>query len=293
NVPNTIYVTNDCMGNYYTMLRLMFNALGLSFEHRRNDRDKYIKINNSTVDRSNQYYFLKDKDLGYETETFGTTYDYGSITHGGAFDYSSREVQTIISVGDEKYIGWHNKMIGQRNIESFNEYKLFNYLYCNNTCPQTKHDCQKGGYQHPKNCNKCKCPYPFEGNNCEEMKANERYCGDIATIYTATHEEIRRGFANKATCYVKITAERNQKVHIEVNLLDFQIPPSDICSPGYSNVVEIIFGRDKSVTGLCLCAYIGSGYPSVIVTSEDNEAFIVYKGSSLNYNFKFSYKAVP
>uniref|UniRef100_A0A0N4Z1K9 Astacin domain-containing protein n=1 Tax=Parastrongyloides trichosuri TaxID=131310 RepID=A0A0N4Z1K9_PARTI len=295
NVPNTIFATDNCMDNYYVMLGLMFNALGLSYEHNRNDRDKYVKIDNSSVRSSDQKYLKKDCDLGYKTETFGTIYDYGSITHGRAFDYSSHGEQTITPVGDKNYIGWHNKTIGQREIESFNEYKIFNYLYCNGTCTikhETKPDCQKGGYQNPNNCGTCICPFPFEGNNCEKIKTNEGYCGDTATIFTAKEEEEKRGFATSTTCYAKIIAENNKKVQIRVYWLNFQIPPSDICSPGYSNVVEIIFGRDKSVTGLCLCAYIGGKYPQVTITSNDNEAFIVYRASIFGPDFEFFFKAV-
>uniref|UniRef100_A0A0N5A053 ZnMc domain-containing protein n=1 Tax=Parastrongyloides trichosuri TaxID=131310 RepID=A0A0N5A053_PARTI len=292
NVPNTIFATDWCMNNYYVMLGLVFNALGLSYEHNRNDRDTYVTINDSNVESYNKKYLQKDKDLNYTTETFGTTYDYGSITHGGPFYYSSSGKQTITPLGISEYIGWHNKTIGQRNIESFNEYKLFNYFYCNNTCPQTKLDCQRGGYRHPNNCNKCKCPHPFEGNNCEKIKANKEYCGDKPTIFTATEKEEKRGFATKATCYASITAPVNKKVQIRVHWLNFQISPDDICSPGYQNVVEIIFGKDESITGLCLCAYIGDKYQEVTITSDKNEAFIVFKASFIGPDFQFFYKAV-
>uniref|UniRef100_A0A0N4ZLZ3 ZnMc domain-containing protein n=1 Tax=Parastrongyloides trichosuri TaxID=131310 RepID=A0A0N4ZLZ3_PARTI len=287
-MPNTIFATDDCMNDYYVMLGLVFNALGLSYEHNRNDRDKYVKINDSSVESYNKKYLQKDVDLNYTTETFGTTYDYGSIIHGGPKFYSSNKQITIMTVGN--YTGWHEKMIGQKSKESFNEYKLFNYLYCNHSCSR-EHDCYRGGYQDPKKCGNCKCPFPFKDNLCTYLETNEGYCEKIRDLI-ATEEEERRGFANKATCYVKITAENNKKVQIRVSTLNFQIPPDDICSPGYQNFVEIIFGKDRSVTGLCLCAYIGDGYDDVIVTSDNHEAFIVYKGSSLGYKFIFFYKAV-
>uniref|UniRef100_A0A0N5A0L9 Astacin domain-containing protein n=1 Tax=Parastrongyloides trichosuri TaxID=131310 RepID=A0A0N5A0L9_PARTI len=290
-VPNTIFATDWCMNNYYVMLGLVFNALGLSYEHNRDDRDSFVKINNSSVKDSDQKYLTKDRDLNYTTETFGTTYDYGSITHGGAFDYSSRGEQTITPVGDEQYIGWHNKTIGQRSIESFNEYKLFNYLHCNHTCSKNI-TCYRGGYQHPKKCGHCKCPFPFKDDHCTNLESNKGYCDTIRDL-TAAEEEVRKGFANVASCYVKITAKENKKVQITVGLLNFQIPPNDICSPGYQDVVEIIYSKYRSVTGLCLCAYIGGDYPNVTVISDNHEAFIVYKGSSYFNEFAFFYKAVP
>uniref|UniRef100_A0A0N4ZJE7 Astacin domain-containing protein n=1 Tax=Parastrongyloides trichosuri TaxID=131310 RepID=A0A0N4ZJE7_PARTI len=288
-VPNTIFATDNCMNNYYVMLGLVFNALGLSYEHNRDDRDSFVKINNSSVKDSDQKYLTKDRDLKYTTETFGTTYDYGSITHGDPKFYSSNEQKTITTLGS--YIGWRDKMIGQKSIESFNEYKLFNYLYCNRTC-STSITCYREGYQDPNKCGYCKCPFPFEGNICQNMKQDVKYCAGIRDL-TATKDEVRQGFANDATCYVKITAEGNKKVQITVGLLNFRIPPNDICSPGYHDVVEIIYSKYRSVTGLCLCAYIGGSFSNVTVISDNHEAFIVYKGSSLGNEFTFFYKAVP
>uniref|UniRef100_A0A0N5A5S7 Astacin domain-containing protein n=1 Tax=Parastrongyloides trichosuri TaxID=131310 RepID=A0A0N5A5S7_PARTI len=288
-VPNTIFATKDCMGNYYKMLGLMFNALGLSYEHNRNDRDTFIKVDNSSVEDKYKKYLQKDKDLGYETETYGTTYDYGSITHGDPTFYSSNKQETIKAIG--KYDGWHEKMIGQKSIESFNEYKLFNYLHCNHTCP-TNITCYRGGYQHPKNCDYCKCPYPFVKPFCLNLKPDEGYCAGIQNL-NATDKEQKRGFATRySSCYVYISAPEDKKIRINITSLNFQISENERCSSGYSNVVEIIYEKDESVMGLCLCATIGGIYQNVSVTSYNNEAVFVFKASKFGPSVEFYYMAV-
>uniref|UniRef100_A0A0N4ZLJ0 Astacin domain-containing protein n=1 Tax=Parastrongyloides trichosuri TaxID=131310 RepID=A0A0N4ZLJ0_PARTI len=196
---------------------------------------------------------------------------------------------TITALGS--FSGWHEKTIGQKSIESFNEYKLFNYLYCNYTCP-TQHTCYRGGYQDPNKCGHCKCPYPFVEPLCSNLKQNEGYCANVQDL-KATEGEQKRGFATQhSSCYVYISAPQNQKVRINITALNFQIPENERCSAGYSNVVEVIYGKERSVMGLCLCATIGGSYSNVSITSYNHELFFVFKASMFAPSVEFYYMAV-
>uniref|UniRef100_A0A0N4ZA85 ZnMc domain-containing protein n=1 Tax=Parastrongyloides trichosuri TaxID=131310 RepID=A0A0N4ZA85_PARTI len=289
--PNTIYATSDCLNNDMEMLSLLFNALGLSYEHNRNDRDEYVEIFNSSIDESKLKYVTKDKDLNFTTENYGTVYDFGSILHG-RFDFlSQKNSQTILPKGN--YSGWLNKTIGQREVRTFNLFKLFNFLYCNDTCINVtpKPNCLRNGYQDPKNCEQCQCPYPFEGPTCNSMRNDSGYCP--GTFYEVTEKEEERGFNGHNYCFISFkTKESQYKVKITIVQLNFCGYGINSCSIGNTRFVEVIYRKDRSVMGLCLCACIGGQYEPVSITSEDNEAFIVYHGNTATDGLKFKYQAV-
>ena len=61
--------------------------------------------------------------------------------------------------------------MGQRTGLSFEDIKAVNIAYCSDTCSGVSlaQQCQRGGYQDPNNCNKCKCPDGFSGNFCDKL----------------------------------------------------------------------------------------------------------------------------
>lgn len=62
--------------------------------HSAHDRDAYIIINTKNVNDSSKANFFKISNI--EVSHFGTTYDYDSVMHYGAFAYSNNGQPTII-----------------------------------------------------------------------------------------------------------------------------------------------------------------------------------------------------
>lgn len=60
------------------------------------------------------------------------------------------------------YISDYQRTIGQRDQLSFNDIRLMNSIYCQNTC-SIKLPCERGGYTDPRHCNRCRCPDGFTG----------------------------------------------------------------------------------------------------------------------------------
>uniref|UniRef100_A0A0N4ZD87 Astacin domain-containing protein n=1 Tax=Parastrongyloides trichosuri TaxID=131310 RepID=A0A0N4ZD87_PARTI len=292
--PNRIFATNECLKNSYVMLFLLFRTLGLSYEHNRDDRDKYVSIRPpiDITPEDNKTYFFKDKDVGYNTTTFGLNYDYGSIMHGD-YKFHAAKIHRLITIFvRSRYSTWYYKTLGYSNKVSFNEYRLINYLYCNKTCKNhtLEFDCKRNGYQDPRNCAKCKCPYPFNGDDCWGILKSDFYCAEIYLI--PQYEYKHQWYKWPKNCYITFEAKWNQRIEIVIYYLYFYYYDNKRCTRDTGMGVEILYKTDKSVMGLFLCAAIDNYYGHVTLISESNLVFMVYRGISGSDTIRMKYRAI-
>ncbi|KAK7475654.1 hypothetical protein BaRGS_00033080, partial [Batillaria attramentaria] len=125
------------------------HAAGYVHEQSRPDRDRHVTIVYENIQRGNEDQFRKYR----WADTFGVAYDYRSIMHYGARDFS-RNGDYTIRTKDPSF----QRVIGNRESLSFRDIKLANLLYeCRETAgcdPNIK--CPGEGFV-DKSCT-CMCP---------------------------------------------------------------------------------------------------------------------------------------
>ncbi|GAB1600374.1 zinc metalloproteinase nas-13-like [Argonauta hians] len=132
------------------ILHELGHAIGFFHEQGRTDRDKYVYILKENVKSSFIDNF--DKESSRTVNLFNIPYDYTSIMHYGAYDFSYNGKKTIITK-DKRY----QDVIGKAKILSFNDVKYVNLMYkCSEHCP--KKSCPRNGFV-AKDC-QCYCPDP-------------------------------------------------------------------------------------------------------------------------------------
>jgi hypothetical protein len=80
-------VTKDTVQHEY------IHALGFKHEQSRSDRDNYVTIKYENILERAIYNFDKVDPTFYDSQ--GSTYDYGSVMHYGAYDFSKNKLKTI------------------------------------------------------------------------------------------------------------------------------------------------------------------------------------------------------
>uniref|UniRef100_A0A0N4ZEC6 Metalloendopeptidase n=1 Tax=Parastrongyloides trichosuri TaxID=131310 RepID=A0A0N4ZEC6_PARTI len=179
---------------------LIHNSLLVKNEHTRSDRDEYIKVIATLADPKDMYRF--NIDNASDTTFFGMAYDYGSMTHFSSTQYADTGKEIITAT---KYHEHYKRTMGQRVMVTFNDYKLLNYYYCNNTCTSRKTNCQNDGYQDPNNCDKCKCPSGYVGNECQNIAPSENECG--SWTYDAQPYKQNLRVCGRINCYIRIISQ--------------------------------------------------------------------------------------
>uniref|UniRef100_A0AAF5D3J5 Metalloendopeptidase n=1 Tax=Strongyloides stercoralis TaxID=6248 RepID=A0AAF5D3J5_STRER len=271
-----IYLRKGSEKKIGLILYATVNTLGMYNEHMRPDRGKHIRVNFENIDKNAimEFYVLNGSNIN----SYGIDYDYGSLLHYGNIAYSKDRKPTI-----EAYIDGYNKMIGHLQKLSFNDYKLLNMHYCANEC-KTKLLCYNSGYQDPKNCEKCKCPNGYIGNNCEKIVGNDKKCGSLQLINS--HKNPRNIIikGNKSCTYL-IKAPNNYV--IKLNIKDVLLTKQRFCIE--KKGLEIKYRKDKGAMGLNLC----DRYKNIYLKSEDNNVLIQYNGYKNIDKAVIRYKHVP
>uniref|UniRef100_A0A0N4ZD84 ZnMc domain-containing protein n=1 Tax=Parastrongyloides trichosuri TaxID=131310 RepID=A0A0N4ZD84_PARTI len=289
---NKIFATEQCLKDYYKMLMLIFQTLGLSYEHKRNDRFNYVNISYKHVNAKDWLKYLgSDAMSGYNTTTYGTSYDYGSIMHGDLKFHNFNGEDTIIP--NREFRGWYPRSMGERNKESFNEYRLLNYHYCNNTCEnKTKPDCKYNGYQNPNKCGECLCPYPFINGNCWGTIKGNYYCG-YDHLHATTNFQ-HQWYLYRKDCYITIEAnDHNHILEIIIYYLYFYWYDNQKCTREIDTGLEVLYRADKSVMGVFLCAFVNHRYGYVTIKSEDFLVFMIFRGRYGSDALQFKYRSIP
>ncbi|CEF70054.1 Astacin-like metalloendopeptidase [Strongyloides ratti] len=221
------------------LIQLTLNALGLIYEERRPDRDKYVIIKRENIIVNERYKFppLKSSDV----YTTGLRYDFGSIMHNGRHFESQNGRLTIVSKNSH-----YLKTYGQTKEMSFNDIKSLNVRYCRNSCQQ-KLNCTNYGYTDPNNCGVCKCPSFYTGTLCENLMPSLQVCG--TTELAATNVTQTLTINGTKTCIYKIVAP--EKLKVGITIVQADLPVRDICPPNVG--LEVKFLYDKSVAGARFC----------------------------------------
>ena len=110
-------------GQFRLYLHELGHVIGFDREHSRQDRDRYVKINNGNIRSGVEYNFRK---LNYVKNT---PYDYYSIMHYGVRDYAIRENVTTIEVLNPDNLRFNIDDIGRRHKLSEHDIAYAKKLY--------------------------------------------------------------------------------------------------------------------------------------------------------------------
>jgi len=93
--PQRLFLGDDCI-EPKDIKRLFLQSVGMWHEQSRSDRDDYIQVLSYNIEPGKESNFAKRN-----TASLGNRYDYGSIMHFGANDFSINDFPTILSKGNE------------------------------------------------------------------------------------------------------------------------------------------------------------------------------------------------
>uniref|UniRef100_A0A0N4ZM69 Metalloendopeptidase n=1 Tax=Parastrongyloides trichosuri TaxID=131310 RepID=A0A0N4ZM69_PARTI len=279
---NFIYLNDKYKSNQAMIQSLIFLALGIFPEQTRSDRDKYVHIYWGNISHGANMIYFNKTNTTYAPE-YDTHYDFGSTVHFTGISFSNTYNETISAYG--WYHETYQEMMGQKIVVSFNNYKLLNRHYCKNKCNNTL-GCWRNGYENPKKCDECICPYPFTGRICNGIKPSGYYC-------PFTHRVVGNRYQYDTFqwyyyCYAYIEASEK---HLKVELTILEIIDVDFKSPcaRSKNMIEVKYKKEKDVMGLCFCSNRNLPYK---IVSEDNLMVILYRSDKYYQRIKIKYRSV-
>lgn len=126
----------------------MGHAIGFNHEQSRNDRDRFVRIRTENIPQPVLFNFQKLP--ASQVTNLGVPYDYRSVMHYGARDFSTNGQITVQTL-DTNF----QNIIGRAPGMSFRDIRLANAMYnCAGSCPAM--ECPGEGFV-GKDC-QCKCP---------------------------------------------------------------------------------------------------------------------------------------
>uniref|UniRef100_A0A0N4ZLH2 Metalloendopeptidase n=1 Tax=Parastrongyloides trichosuri TaxID=131310 RepID=A0A0N4ZLH2_PARTI len=282
-LPQVINISTDC-DSIFGIQALLHNTLMVKNEHTRTDRDEYIKIHWGRQKHEETYSFYMDNAT--DTTFYGMAYDYGSLTHFSPTQYSDKGQEVITA---NKYHEYYKKTMGQRVMATFNDYKLLNYYYCNDTCTPRKSDCEYDGYQDPNNCTICKCPSGFVGSECQYITPSSSDCGSWG--YTAGSTTQTISISGEKDCYFKIVASNDKKIKMtlrKIFVFGFDTTSVRSCVEGLG--LDIKYRKSKAPMGVCFCQQ-PENLP-IVIESEDNVVYLHYRGTYDSHRITIEYQQI-
>uniref|UniRef100_A0A0N4ZLS5 Metalloendopeptidase n=1 Tax=Parastrongyloides trichosuri TaxID=131310 RepID=A0A0N4ZLS5_PARTI len=271
--PQSVYLSQNCCLKIVNIQHETAHALGLTHEQCRSDRDNFITIKKENMMEGLETNYEKDPNEWFTS--YSNQYDFGSGMHYFSNSFSSNGKNVIDSKIPE-----YNKMMGQRSYLSFNDYKLLNYRYCNDTCKDSQVVCKNSGYLNPNKCNECKCPNGYIGTTCEYIEISDRDCDNAELIATNQIDSLFKvGYKN---CTFRIKSLSGNKIIIYVK----EINTNEEKPCLENNGLEIKYRKDKGAMGLCLCGYYNRSF---MLTSENDEVLVMYRGKTMFNYFQIMY----
>uniref|UniRef100_A0A8L8KBF5 Metalloendopeptidase n=1 Tax=Heligmosomoides polygyrus TaxID=6339 RepID=A0A8L8KBF5_HELPZ len=157
------------------------HALGFYHTQARHDRDTYVTVNVANIEVSGSrasdslvkfdanifkrsYRSQYQKQPASKNYNYGLPYDFGSAMHYSMRSGSIGGRPTMIPLD-----GNYNRTMGSPFI-SFIDLSMMNEHYqCKEGCKESPSvKCERGGFPHPRNCQKCICPGGYGGTRCHE-----------------------------------------------------------------------------------------------------------------------------
>ncbi|CAH1772852.1 unnamed protein product, partial [Owenia fusiformis] len=285
-VPQPVSLTAACIGWFGTMAHEIGHAIGFWHEHARPDRDDHIKVMYNNIRNGRQSQFIKQNWLN--TDSYGVGYDLGSAMHYHSRAFTATGQNTIETINP-----LYKNTIGQRVALSFADVKVANLAYCADKCHRgLSQQCQHGGYQDPKACDRCRCADGWTGKYCEDLAPpKEAKCGGVLfaeTENTMTQSIQSPGYndgkyENGQECNWLIQAPAGSRV-----VLYFVDTFGVYCTqPSVGNAcfhwVEVKYKNNKEQTGPRFCCY---STPSDRVTSEGNEMQVLFRANHTASRYK-------
>uniref|UniRef100_A0A0N4ZDZ1 Metalloendopeptidase n=1 Tax=Parastrongyloides trichosuri TaxID=131310 RepID=A0A0N4ZDZ1_PARTI len=268
-----IRFTDLCMTKLGCMRYHISLALGLVSQVRRPDREKYITVNLTNVDKDKRYMF----NISQKLPIHKTNFDFGSLMNPDPFKLSKEKLGKAYTA---KRVPLYDKMLGQRKDFTFSDLRIINNYYCKKV-HTLKWICKNGGYLDPffKSCN---CPRGFEGRYCEKYKKNYNKCSFQDRVALTGSRSL--SLKGKKECLYTIKAYRSSfKVKITIDKVNTtKVFP---CTP--EEGLEIRYNEDKGTTGLSLCGE----YKNVSLPGKSNLVYVIYNGKE-GESFKITYKSV-
>ncbi|VDK85801.1 unnamed protein product [Onchocerca ochengi] len=228
------------------------HALGFWHEQVRPDRDKYVHINLKNVISGTEGNFEKLNPS--QLIDLGVPYDLGSVMHYATNTFTKRFMDFTVDPIDVKY----RSTVGNRVKPSFIDFKQINSFYYR--CQMTNLRCRHGGYPDPNNCNVCKCPEGFGGQECTNLQYSS--CGYEKL---ASNEWQLLEYTGSSNCYWKIYS-RNSRIRFELTETHYK------CDPVCEEYVEVKHKLDFQTSGFRSCCL-----PIVAQPIEPKSLTLTYK----------------
>nr|XP_022335713.1 low choriolytic enzyme-like [Crassostrea virginica] len=160
----------------------MGHAIGFNHEQSRDDRDRFVRIRTENIPQPLLFNFQRLPSS--QVNSFGVPYDYRSVMHYGARDFSTNGQITVETL-DTNF----QNIIGRSPGLSFRDIRLANAMYnCAGNCPQQT--CEGEGFV-DKNC-QCKCPTNDPNNpiqNCQGTPVGSSTSAPVTTTTTTPSGE--------------------------------------------------------------------------------------------------------
>ena len=121
-----IHLPKSCR-NHGVVLHEIIHALGVWHEQSRPDRDSYVQVLADNIQSGKQQNFRTRKSI--EVDSYGETYDYGSIMHYGLNAFSGNNKPTLKVINTAEYVRQGQPKIGQRNHMSNSDIVQLNRMY--------------------------------------------------------------------------------------------------------------------------------------------------------------------
>lgn len=282
--PQAINTEASCFIGVGLIHHEMMHTLGFAHEHNRPDRDQYVTViwENINTGFESQFEKLSTKEILTEP----AEYDLGSVMHYRTSTFSKRDDLPVIRTINPDF-QW---TIGQRSELTFMDAKFINYLYCNSKCSANL-QCQRGGYAHPKDCNRCVCPTGFSGQFCDQVKPGQNAnCGGLMELEANKKPNVILSpnfpaqYDLDQQCSWLIRCPKGYRVSLDFSgTIDINCNTIRTMCLDY---VEVRKGPNFANTGTRFCCDF---YPKNGVISEGTEMLVLFR--SFHYGRKSGFQA--
>ncbi|CEF70321.1 Astacin-like metalloendopeptidase [Strongyloides ratti] len=240
-IPHRIFVP-QYLQDIGKVIRETMRALGIEYEHNRQDRNNFIKVYTYNIKNEYLKYFkIEHKNINI---TYNTDYDFRSIMHFSSHEYAKTWLLNVIY----PKFNFMLSSLGVSKHLTFNDGRKLNDKYC-----KYKHipypNCLNYGYQHPTTPIRCKCLSFLTGERCENFLPNPTSCTQNF-MYQAINAPRKTILRVGGKCFFILKANEGKVIRLRLNFYKNLRTPK-ICTE--ENSVEIIDLKYKSSGGFLYC----------------------------------------